>query len=196
LASLEKSGYRERLKTELREFVMLAGYLFICFSALAAFKAAILKAHGVSFAPWALAAIKALVSAKFLLIGRVFGLGDGLARKYPLIVSTLYRAFLMLLVLIVLTVMEEIVMGHVRGESVADSLAGIGGGTLWQVIATTVIVLLVLIPWFAFRALGEVIGDETLIRLYFEPRPAARGAHTDGHGDAGATVSAKRGAKR
>jgi hypothetical protein len=30
--------------------------------------------------------------------------------------------------------------------------------------------LLVVIPWFAFRALGEVVGDETLLRLYFEPR--------------------------
>jgi len=170
LASLRGSGYRERFKTELREFVMLAGYLFVCFSALAAFKAAILKAYGVSFAPWAFAAIKALVSAKFLLIGRMFGLGDGLAHKHPLIISTLFRAFLMLLVLIVLTVIEEITMGHFRGETIADSLASIGGGTLWQVIATTVIVLLILIPWFAFRALGEVIGDKTLVRLYFEPR--------------------------
>jgi hypothetical protein len=195
LAPLEKPDYRERLTTELREFVMLASYLFICFSALAVFKAAILKAYGVSFAPWVFAAIKALVSAKFLLIGRMFGLGDGLAKKYPLIVSTLYRAFLMLLVLIVLTVIEEVVMGHLRGESAAGSLAGIGGGTLWQVIATTVIVLLVLIPWFAFRALGEVIGDETLVRLYFEPRPP-RGAHTGGHGDAGAIVPVKQGAKR
>ncbi len=170
LASFERSGYRERFVTELREFVMLAGYLFICFSALAVFKAAVLKAYGVSFTPWAFAAIKALVSAKFLLIGRMFGLGDGLARRHPLIISTLYRACLMLLVLIALTVIEEIVMGHLRGESVASSLASIGGGTLWQVLATTVIVLLILIPWFAFRALGEVIGDETLVRLYFEPR--------------------------
>jgi hypothetical protein len=45
-----------------------------------------------------------------------------------------------------------------------------GGGTLWQFIATSIILLLILVPWFAFRALGEVIGDETLVRLYFEPR--------------------------
>jgi hypothetical protein len=29
---------------------------------------------------------------------------------------------------------------------------------------------LILVPWFAFRALAEVIGEETLHRLYFEPR--------------------------
>jgi hypothetical protein len=168
--SKKPAVYRERLKTELREFAVLAVYLFICFAALAAFKAAILKAYGVSFVPWVFAAIKALVSAKFLLIGRMFGLGDGLARTYPLIISTLYRSFAFLFVLTFLTVIEEIVMGYVRGEAIAESLAGIGGGTLWQVIATSVIVLLILIPWFAFRALGEVVGDETLVRLFFEPR--------------------------
>jgi hypothetical protein len=167
---MEKSVYRERIVTELREFAILATYLFICFTALAAYKAAILRAYGVSFAPWVLAAIKALVSAKFLLIGRMFGLGDGLAKKHPLIISTLYRSLTFLLVLIFLTASEEIILGHLRGESVAESLAGLAGGTLWQVIATSFIMLLVLIPWFAFRAIGEVIGDETLVRLFFESR--------------------------
>jgi hypothetical protein len=169
-AQMEKSAYRERVVTELREFAVLATYLFICFTALAAYKAAILKAYGVSFAPWVFAAIKALVSAKFLLIGRMFGLGDGLSKKHPLIVSTLYRSFTFLIVLIFLSAMEEVTLGHLRGESVADSLAGLAGGTLWQVFATSFIMLLILIPWFAFRAVGEVIGDETLVRLFFERR--------------------------
>ena len=91
-------------------------------------------------------------------------------RVYPLIISTLYRSFAFLFVLSFLTVIEEIVMGYFRGESIADSLADVGGGTLWQVIATRVIMLLILIPWFAFCALGELVGDETLVRLFFEPR--------------------------
>jgi hypothetical protein len=49
-------------------------------------------------------------------------------------------------------------------------LADLAGGTLWQVLATSFIMLLILIPWFAFRAVGEVIGDETLVRLFFERR--------------------------
>jgi hypothetical protein len=167
---MEKSVYRERFVTELREFAILAAYLFICFTALLAYKAALLRVYGVSFAPWVLAAIKALVSAKFLLIGRMFGLGDGLTRKHPLIISTLYRSFAFLVVLICLTAIEEVILGHLRGESIADSLAGLAGGTLWQVIATSFIVLLILIPWFAFRAVGEVIGDATLVRLFFESR--------------------------
>jgi hypothetical protein len=160
----------ERIKAELRDFAILATYLFVCFSALAGFKAAILSAEGISFAPWLFALIKALVCAKFLLIGRWFGLGDGLAAKHPLIVSTLYRSLTFLLVLGLLTVFEEAVVGHLRGETLVASLDGIGGGTFAQFVATSVILLLVLVPFFAFRALGEIIGEKTLVQLYFEPR--------------------------
>ena len=153
-AEPQKPVLRERLKTELREFAILAAYLYVAFTALAAFKAAILRAEGISFAPWAFAAIKALVCAKFLLVGRVFGIGDGLARKHPLIVSTVHRSVAFLIVLGLLTVLEELVVGYFRGESIGHSLGSMGGGTLWQFIATSVILLLILVPWFAFRALG------------------------------------------
>jgi len=174
-ADLKTSVRHERLRSELHEFAILSTYLFICFIALAAFKAAVLHAYGISFAPWAFAAVKALVCAKFLLVGRMFGLGDGLAAKYPLILSTLYRSFVFLVVLGVLTVIEEILLGQLHGEALADSLDKIGGGTLWQLLATSFIMLLILIPWFAFRALAEVIGEETLRRLYFEPRRKKQG---------------------
>jgi hypothetical protein len=168
-----KPSRRERIQAELREFAILATYLFVCFSSLAAFKAAILSAEGISFAPWLFALIKALVCAKFLLVGRWFGLGDGLAENYPLIVSTIFRSLAFLLVLGLLTVVEEAIVGHLHGEALGVSIGKIGGGTLAQFAATSVILLLILIPFFAARALGEVVGEKTLFRLYFEPRNKA-----------------------
>jgi hypothetical protein len=47
-------------------------------------------------------------------------------------------------------------------------VAGIAGGTFHQMVATSVILLLILIPYFAFRSLADVIGERTLVRLYFE----------------------------
>jgi len=168
-----KPDWRERARVELREFAVLAGYLFICFTALAYFKDALLQAHGTSYVPWAFAAIKALVSAKFLLIGRMLGIGDGLVKHHPLIYSTLFKSIAFLLVLAALTIVEEIVVGHLHGNSLADSLADLAGGTPHRIIATCVLIFLILVPYFAFRALGEVIGDRTLARLYFEPRGSA-----------------------
>jgi hypothetical protein len=75
-----------------------------------------------------------------------------------------------LLVLGLLTVIEEAVVGHLHGETLAASLGKIGGGTFAQFVATSVILFLVLIPFFAFRALGEITGEKTLVRLYLAPR--------------------------
>jgi hypothetical protein len=47
--------------------------------------------QGVDFAPWAFAAVKAAVSAKFMLIGSALKIGEGY-KKYPLIVPTLYKS--------------------------------------------------------------------------------------------------------
>lgn len=163
---------RERATIELREFAILSAYLFVCFAALLYFKDSVLQAHGTSFVPWAFAAIKAIVSAKFMLVGRMLGLGEGMTKRRPLIHSTLFRSAAFLLVLAVLTVIEEIALGRFHGKNLADSLSDLAGGTVHQIVATCVLLFLILIPYFAFRALGEVIGERTLVRLYFEPRQA------------------------
>jgi len=38
------------------------------------------------------------------------------------------------------------------------------------VIATVIILLLILIPFFAFRSMADVLGGRVLLRLFFEPR--------------------------
>jgi hypothetical protein len=158
-----------RIKEELREFAVIAVYLLICFTALAYLKASILKAHGFAFAPFGFAAIKALVCAKFVSIGHVLRVGEGF--KYlPLIWPTLYKSLSFLALLLVLNAGEEVVVGLIHNRRVVDSLSEVGGGTLDQLIATSVVGLLILIPFFAFRALGEVVGERHLVRLFFEQR--------------------------
>jgi hypothetical protein len=83
---------------------------------------------------------------------------------------TLYRSFAFLILLIVLNVIEEAVVGLIHGHTVRESLAEIAGGTWEQIVATSVILFLILIPYFAFRALGDIIGEATLVQLYFAPR--------------------------
>jgi hypothetical protein len=158
-----------RVANELREFAVIAAYLFICFSALAYLKGAILQAQGIAYAPFGLAAIKALICAKFVLVGRAFHVGERF-KALPLVWPTLHKSFAFLVLLLVLNLLEEVVVGAIHHRTVADSIADIGGGTLNQLIATSIIVLLILIPFFAFRALGEVVGERTLVRLFFEPR--------------------------
>jgi len=163
-----KPSFRETATNELKAFAIIAAYLYICFAALIYLKAAILQAQGVAYAPFGLAVIKAAICAKFMLVGRAFHIGDQFNR-HPLILPTLYRSFAFLALLIVLNVIEEIVVGVIHGRTILDSMAGFAGGP-HQMVATSVVLLLILIPYFAFRSLADVIGDRTLVRLFFGQR--------------------------
>jgi hypothetical protein len=164
-----KTSIRERVIGELTEFAIVAAYLYVFLAALIYLKAAILHAHDIPFATFGFAAAKALICAKFVLIGRAFHLGERF-KALPLIWPTLYKSFVFLVLLLVLNAIEEVVVGFMHHRKVMDSLAEFGGGTLDQLTASCVIVLLILIPFFAFRSLGEVVGERNLVRVFFLQR--------------------------
>ena len=164
-----KQLIRTRVTDELKEFAIISAYLYVCFTAILYFKATILQAHGVTFAPFGFAAIKALICAKFVSVGHIFHLGERF-KSLPLAWSVLFKSVAFLVLLVVLNALEEIAAGYIHHRSVVDSLADFGGGTVAQLIATSFVGLLILIPFFAFGALGEVFGKRNLVRLFFAPR--------------------------
>jgi hypothetical protein len=164
---------RERVIHELKEFAVIAAYLFVCFTAVACLKAAILKAHGISFAPFAFAAVKALICAKFVSMGQIFHLGERF-KSLPLIWPTMYKSLCFLSMLIVLNALEEVFVGFIHGRTIVDSMADFGGGTMDQLVATSFIGFLMLMPFFAFRALGEIVGERNLVQVFFRYRHVAQ----------------------
>lgn len=164
-----KISIRQRAQRELKSFLIAAGYFYVCFTALAYLKAAILQAYGIAFAPFGFAAVKALICAKFMSIGYVFHLGERY-KKEALVWPILHSSLAFLVLLIVLNVLEVVTVGYFHDRPLAASTAEIGGGTLHQLIATAIIMLLILVPFFAFRSLADVVGGRVLFRLFFEPR--------------------------
>lgn len=161
-----KATVQDRITGEFREFVIIAAYLYLCFTALAYLKAAILQAHGIAFAPFGFAAVKALICAKFVLVGRALHIGERF-KTLPLIWPTLYKSLAFLVLLLVLNIVEEVVVGLIHHRPVSDSIRAIGGGTLKQLIATIIVVLMILIPFFGIQELGEALGNRNLVRLFF-----------------------------
>lgn len=164
-----KTSASKRVIDELWDFAISAGYLYVCFTAVVYYKSSVLRAHGIEFSPFGFAAVKALICAKFMSIGHLLRLG-GRYQNQPLIWPTLHRSFAFLLLLLALNAVEDVVVGLFHGTSFAASLSEFGGGTLDQLLATSIIGLLILIPFFALRELGNIIGGRTLFRLFFEPR--------------------------
>jgi hypothetical protein len=85
---------------------------------------------------------------------------------------------LYLILLVVLSIVEEVVIGLIHGRTMAASLAELGGGKLPQILATSLIMLLVLIPYLASRELDVALGEGRLWEMLFkqsvEPRPEQR----------------------
>jgi hypothetical protein len=172
MADSAGTSLAEKAIEEVRSFVFLTAYFFVCFAALLYLKHAILEAEGVSFAPWAFAAIKAVIVAKFVMVARHFEPRHDKEMR-PLIVPTVYKSVAMLAILVVLMTIEELVAGYLHGRGMGQSLQELGGGTIHQKIATIVVLLLILIPFFALRALGSVIGHRTLVRMFFVSKQGA-----------------------
>jgi hypothetical protein len=159
-------------QTARREFKELAGicaYLYVCFGALIFYKASILHSEGIEFVAYGLAFGKALILGKFVLVGHALGFGE---RNKPrrLVLAILFKSLIFALLLVVLSVIEEVIVGFFKGRQLHDTLGEIAGGTLAQLLATSFLVLLIMIPYIAFREFSTVLGKGELIRLLTERR--------------------------
>jgi hypothetical protein len=74
----------------------------------------------------------------------------------------------------ILSVVEEVVLGIVHGRPVSASLSDVTGGTLLELGAKCVIMLLILIPNLTFAELNQALGGERLRQILFEQRAGSQ----------------------
>ena len=163
-----KATLSQRGMHELKELVLISLYLYITLGAMLLMKMAVLHTQGVEFTPWGVAVVKALVLAKFMLFGETMKIGERTTRA--LIWPTLEKAFALLVLLIIMTILEEAVVGLFHDKSIAASLGELGGHRLEETVAGSVVMLLVLIPYCAFRVLDAALGENKLARMFFVGR--------------------------
>jgi hypothetical protein len=167
-----KATLGQRAMHEFKEFVVLALYLYVCLGAVILMKTAVLHSVGIEAAPWGIAIVKAMVLAKFMLIGFAMKFGEGNSTA-PLTWPTLKMASAFLGLLIVMTIIEGIVVGLFHHQSIAASLGELFGLRLEETLAGYLIMLLVLIPFFAFRVLSDTLGEGRLERMFFVDRASS-----------------------
>jgi hypothetical protein len=169
-----KATLHQRAIHELKELAVISAYLYITLGAVIMMKTAVLRTEGgVEFIPWGIAIVKAVVLGKFVMLGNLVHLG-GRNTTRPLIWPTLRRAFSFLVLLVVLTIIEEAVVGLFHGRSITASLGDLFGTRLAETLAGYLIMLLVLIPFFAFQVLSEALGEGRLEQMFFVERRPGR----------------------
>jgi hypothetical protein len=153
----------------MREYLVISFYLFVVFSLFIMYKIVILGQQHIGFAPHGFALINALALAKVILTAQELHLADQF-RDAPLIYPTLLKSFVFAIVLACFKIVEETAIGAFHGESFHESIAAIGGGSWKAIVIITVLMFLVLIPFFGFTELRRVFGEDRLVGAFFRPR--------------------------
>jgi hypothetical protein len=164
-----KQTLKQKAAHEMREYLVISFYLFVVFSLFVVYKSVILAEHHISFAPHGFALINALALAKVMLVAQELHLGDWF-RDAPLIYPTLLKAFVFTVVLACFKIAEDATVGMFHGKSFHESLADLGGGSWWGILCLTLMLFVMLIPFFGFTELRRVFGPDRLMRVFFGPR--------------------------
>lgn len=159
---------REMLHKELREYLQVAGYLFVCFCAILLFRSTSAGAGGGSAAEFGFAAGKALILGKFILIGEAAGIGSRLGSR-TLAQFILRKTVLLVVLLVLLSVVEEFLVGWWHGQA---------SGAIWKelaqrrwvgILADSLLLLLVIFPYVGAKELGRALGPENVRRALRGP---------------------------
>jgi hypothetical protein len=163
-ASGHPPSVKERLREELRRYLAVSAYLYVCFAAILLYKSAILSSIGEHYLPLGLAAGKALILGKFVLLGEAAGVGTRIGAR-TLLQRILSSSVLFLVVLVLLTIVEEIIVGLVHGHSLGQAVAALAEHPWPETLASCFLMLLVLIPLVTVTEMSRTFGPGALRQL-------------------------------
>lgn len=166
-----RPSIKDRAREELRRYAVVALYLYLSFGVILLYESALLGEHGVKFLPHGLAAAKALILGKFLLIGEAVGVGSRRGSR-TLSAAVARRTAWLFVFLLVLTVLEELLVGWTHGRPAGRTLSELTGGSAFAVLAKSLLTLLILAPLVTVTECARRLGPAAVKDLL---RPAPEG---------------------
>jgi hypothetical protein len=160
---------KQKALAETKKFLIVAFYLWVIFALLVEYKSVILAEENISTETRGFALINALALAKVIVVAQVFRLGE-MADEVPLIYPTLLKSALFSILLACFKILEVGIVGLIHGRPFQQSITEIAGGTLKGILCITMIMFVVLIPFFAYGEVRRVLGADRLNHLFFRPR--------------------------
>jgi len=165
----KKGNLKKKIYHEIVEYWINVCYLTLVFAAFTWYRRFLLAAHDITYTNYWVAVIEALILAKVIMIGDVFHLGRGLERK-PLIYPTLYKTVVFSLFVGVFTIIEHVIKSLWKGKGFMGGLVDFLGKGSYELLAGCLIIFVALIPFFAVKELGRVLGEDKIRALFFRRR--------------------------
>jgi hypothetical protein len=160
-----KRTLKQRAYQGLKEYLLISCYLWLVFSLFVIYRAVLLSER-ISVVAHGEALINALALGKVMLVAQELHFAEKFKEK-PLIYATLFKSVAFATILGVFKILEEVGIGLYHGKSAGQSMAEVGGGTLNGILAMMAILAVLLIPFFAFTELRDILGKEKLAGLFF-----------------------------
>jgi uncharacterized membrane protein len=169
-SAAEKAEIKQKAKHEFKELVVITLYLAFFFCALTTYDMVLLSEFHEKSWNYAFALINALVITKVVMIGEVAKVGSRYEAR-PLLLSSLYKAFMFCLLVLAFHFVEELIKRLVHGADIATASREI---RMDDLISKTIIVFCTFIPLFGFREFRRVLGEEKFYNLLFRSEGAGR----------------------
>lgn len=151
----------------MRAYAIISLYLWICFTALLLYHNSILRINDLALLALSSAAIKALILGKFILIGKMFKIGERF-RHAILLHQILWKSLATMLLLMIFTIAEDLLAGLVHGHAIVDTMAEMMARSSVQWVAPNLLMLLVLIPLITFEKIDTSMGKGSLSRILLD----------------------------
>lgn len=166
ISSLDKKSLKSKIGDELKSLLVLTIYFGIFFVALNYFKFSILQKVDIPYAYFGLSLIRALVCAKFMMIGKKLFPIKIIPNK-PLVKHIINRSLVYLLIVIGFNVIEEMIVAKIHGAHIFDAIIGVEAGTINQFFAMAILYWIVLVPYVAYSAVSQALGGIKFYQLIF-----------------------------
>jgi hypothetical protein len=157
-------GLKERLRDELRRYLVVSAYLYVCFGVLMLYEATQPQARGEHVWHLGVAIGKALIVGKFVLLGEAARVGERM-RARTVGQRIVWRVLLLTVVLVVLTAVEEVIVGAMHGRSALQTLDEFFVRSWLATSAKTLLMLLILAPLVTIAEAARALGPGALVRL-------------------------------
>jgi len=169
-----KANLKERAIEELKLFWIITLYLWVFLGSFTVYRRLIIAETGATYLHYGIALIEALVIAKVILIGKMFGF----SRRFedmPLIVPVLYKSVLFGMLVLLFGVIEHLVEGWFHKQGLVGGFRDIGELGAYELGARVLMLVVAFVPFFAFAEIGRVLGAQKLAAMFFSKRSTVAG---------------------
>ena len=166
---------KQRALEELKVYWIITLYLWLFLGLFTVYRRLVVAEAGTAYLHYGIALIEAMVIAKVVMIGRLFGFSRRFD-DHALAVPVIYKSVVFGLLVMGFGVLERLVAGWVHKQGLWSGLHEIAAIGADELAARALMLVVAFVPFFAFWELGRVLGMRRLAAMFFakpEDRPGS-----------------------